>query len=63
MVEVNDQDIKGSSVNYHADHIFDSRIPPAFHVKQDDYHSLIQHSRVGWIGNNNLSRITDPATV
>ncbi|MEQ8905925.1 lycopene cyclase family protein [Ekhidna sp.] len=47
VVEVNDQDIKGSSVNYHADHIFDSRIPPAFHVKQDDYHSLIQHFK-GW---------------
>ncbi len=32
---------------YHANHIFDSRIPEEFYEKKDKYHSLIQHFK-GW---------------
>jgi lycopene beta-cyclase len=47
VVDVSGQEIITSESTYQAKHIFDSRIPQAFHTNQAKYHSLIQHFK-GW---------------
>ncbi|MEO9872051.1 lycopene cyclase family protein [Ekhidna sp.] len=45
--DIKEQEILGEEKTYHSHHIFDSRIPEAFHEKKSSYHSLIQHFK-GW---------------
>lgn len=47
VVEVNDSSIKTSSGLYQANHIFDSRVDPAFEQEAPNYASLSQHF-LGW---------------
>ena len=47
VTEVNDHKIIGKQGTYQADHIFDSRIPPAFFTSKNKHPSLIQHF-MGW---------------
>ena len=44
---IDGKEIVGAEQNYHANHIFDSRIPPEFFENESSYASLTQHFR-GW---------------
>ncbi|WP_420316300.1 lycopene cyclase family protein [Ekhidna sp.] len=47
VINIENNQIQGSNNPYSATHIFDSRIPQAFHDRQGNYHTLIQHFK-GW---------------
>lgn len=60
VADIEGQQITGANGSYKAEHIFDSRIPEAFHENQTKYHSLIQHFK-GWFIQTE-SPIFDPHT-
>jgi len=57
---IDGQSILTESKTYEANHIFDSRIDPAFNEQKSNYHSLIQHFK-GWYIKTKDS-FFDPAT-
>lgn len=58
ITEINNQQMVGLNDIYEAEHIFDSRIPDAFHINRSKYTSLIQHF-LGWFIETSESAFND----